>query len=490
MPSHNAPTLITIFGGTGDLARKKLLPSLFDLEAKGLLPDTTRIIGFSRREYAHADYRAFVKEVLAPEGRAGAHKYNDTDIERFLTRIYFQQGDFSAPEDYQALEQYLFECDEEIGQCTNKLFYLAVPPHFYERIFDNFKATKLPENCSDETGWTRVIVEKPFGSSLETATALEKKLSSVFQEDQIFRIDHYLGKDAVQNLLTFRFTNVLFENSWSFEDIESVHIRMLEDFGVDGRGEFYDRVGALRDVGQNHMLQMLALSAMENPGVLEAHALRGEREKLLRSLRLYTSAEEVALNTVRGQYEGYHDVDGVVDNSTTETYFKLRAFIDSPRWEGVPFYLESGKQMSENRVDITVTFKGKSPCVCGKTELHEHKNVAVITLQPEHGVSIRFWAKEPGIHFDLVEKDLAFDFEDSELEEKVPDAYEKLLYDCIQGDQTLFVSTGEVDAAWTFITPIVEHWQESGGPELEIYKKGKETEKREGLEYAWPSDGR
>ncbi|MEX1026991.1 MAG: glucose-6-phosphate dehydrogenase [Candidatus Paceibacterota bacterium] len=472
IPSHTTPTLITIFGGTGDLARTKLLPALLDLEVKGLLPDTTRIIGFSRRAYTDDDYRAFVQEIVASQG----HNHEDTVIERFLTRLYYVQGDFTTPADYQALEQYLYGCDAEIGQCTNKLFYLAVPPRYYDNIFDTFTATTLPANCSDETGWTRVIVEKPFGSDLATARELDKKLAKAFREEQIFRIDHYLGKDAVQNLLTFRFANTLFENSWSAENVESVHIRMLEKGGVEGRGEFYDHVGALRDVGQNHLLQMLAFSAMENPGEFEAQALRGAREKLLRSLRVYTSAEDVAAHTRRGQYRGYRETAGVAEDSSTETYFTLRAFIDTERWRGVPFVLEAGKQMSEKRVDITVTFKEKLPCVCGESAPHEHKNVVVITLDPDHGVSMRFWVKDPGIHFTLVEKELSFAFTEDDLSAKVPDAYEKLLYDCIRGDQTLFVSTGEVEAAWAFITPILEGWQGKKAPELAEYAPGENPE--------------
>ena len=472
--SHNTPTLVTIFGGTGDLTRQKLLPALLDLEAKELLPDTTRIIGFSRRDYSDDDYRQFVRDVIMEKG----HGHPDSVVERFIERVYYKQGDFTDSKDYQALEQYVNECDNEIGQCTNKLFYLAVPPRFYEEIFEHFGETTLPENCSAETGWTRVIVEKPFGSDLESAKALDRKLGDVFREEQIFRIDHYLGKDAVQNLLTFRFTNVLFENSWSADEVESIHIRMLEDIGVEDRGEFYDHVGALRDVGQNHLLQMLALTAMDNPGKLEASALRSQREKVLGQLRVYEDPDIVAHETVRGQYEGYRDIDGVNDDSNTETYFRVRAFVDNERWQNVPFTLEAGKELGEKRVDITVTFKVQTPCVCplSSEESHDHKNVLTITLQPEHGVSMRFWVKEPGIRFELTEKDLSFAFEESELAAKVPDAYEKLLFDCIQGDQTLFVSTDEVEAAWRFITPIVEAWQEGGAPELLEYEAGQVPE--------------
>jgi len=436
------------------------------LQRRGHTP--IAVVGFSRREYSHDDFRQFVRDVFA----ATDHNHDEETVEAFCQRLYFKQGNFDVVDDYRALDTYLHEFEDEWGQCINKLLYLAVPPSFYETIFENIGQTSLPEECSGDTGFSRVIVEKPFGSDLETARQLDRKLDGVFREEQIFRIDHYLGKDAVQNLLTFRFTNVLFENSWSADDIESVHIRMFEDIGVEDRGEFYDSVGALRDVGQNHVLQMLALTAMESPGKLEAGVLRAKREELLRSLVPIETADDVAANTVRGQYDGYRDIDGVADDSDTETYFKLRAYVDNERWKGVPFYLEAGKQMGEKKVDITVTFKAKVPCVCGRDDDHEHKNVLTTTLQPAHGVNMRFWVKEPGLAFDLAAKDLSFALEESELRELVPDAYEKLLFDCIQGDQTLFVSTAEVEAAWRFITPIVEHWQESERSELVKYKQG------------------
>lgn len=469
MPAiENTPTLITIFGGTGDLSRRKLLPSLLDLDAGGFLPDKCRIIGFSRRDYSDEDYREFVRGVLADLD----HGHSDAVIEQFCKRLHFKQGNFDESADYQALETYLHEFEDEWGRCINKLLYLAVPPRFYETIFENLGQTGLPGECSEETGFSRVVVEKPFGSNLATARELDQKLDEVFREEQIFRIDHYLGKDALQNLLTFRFTNVLFENSWSADDIESVHIRMFEDIGVEDRGEFYDQVGALRDVGQNHVLQMLALTAMESPGKLEAGALRAKREELLRSLVHWERADDVAANTVRAQYEGYRDIDGVAPDSETETYFQLRAFVDNDRWRDVPFYLEAGKRMGEKLVDITVVFKAKIPCVCGRDDDHEHKNIVTITLQPDHGVNMRFWVKEPGLTFDLSPQDLSFSFAESELTEKVPDAYEKLLFDCIQGDQTLFVSTDEVEAAWAFITPILEQWEENATPTLRSYQQG------------------
>jgi len=469
--SVNTPTIITIFGATGDLAYKKLLPALINLDINGLLPDRCIIVGFSRKAYSDEDYQSFVQTAIEDHDA----EYSDDAIAQFCQRVRYVQGEFDNMDDYRSLEAYLRKFEDEWGQCINKLLYLAVPPRFYETIFEHIGETDLPNECSGATGFSRLIVEKPFGSDLETAQKLDETLSNVFREEQIFRIDHYLGKDAVQNLLTFRFTNILFENSWNAENIESVHIRMFEKIGVRDRGDFYDTVGALRDVGQNHLLQILALTAMESPGVLKADALREKREELLRSVRTYEDPSDIEQFTVRGQYVGYRDIDGVANDSETETYFKLKAFVDNDRWRDVPFILEAGKKLGEKNIDITVTFKAQSPCVCGEAEddkEHDHKNILTIQLQPEHRVSMRFWAKKPGIAFALTEKSLGFSFEKSELRKTVPDAYEKLLFDCIQGDQTLFVSTKEVEEAWRFITPIATAWNTTHKPDLVLYNEG------------------
>lgn len=447
-------TYIVIFGGTGDLSRKKLFPALLDLHRKNLLPDDFTVIGFSRRDYSDEDYRAFIRDALTDVGR----QYDTQAIDRFCEHVRYTRGFFDDVDTYRRLSAFLEKCDNERGLCGNRLFYLAVPPRFYSTIFDNFRSSKLNKPCSDNR-FTHVLVEKPFGSDLETARELDGKLSEVFKEDQIFRIDHYVAKDAVQNIITFRFSNALFDNAWNHEHIEKVHIKMFEDFGVEERGAFYDKNGALRDVGQNHLLQLLAVTAMDNPDKLESTHLQTARARVLTSLRAYTHPNELIGNVVRAQYQGYHDIENISDGSETETYFLLKAFIDNHRWKGVPFYLESGKELHETKTEVTVYFKSAAPCVCGAESDHEHQDIVTLHIKPRTGISFRIWVKKPGITFALKQKDFAVWTDDPNLDELPPDAYEKVLYDAIVGDQTLFTSSEEVEAAWAFITPILENWE-------------------------------
>jgi glucose-6-phosphate 1-dehydrogenase len=331
-------------------------------------------------------------------------------------------------------------------------------------IFDNLSQAGLVAANGDEE-WARVLVEKPFGNDLESARGLDAYLKDTFREGQIFRIDHYLAKDALQNILTFRFSNTLFQNAWNAECIERVHIRMREDFGVENRGAFYDGVGALRDVGENHMLQMLALTAMENPGVLETEPIRTARTDLLGSLKACT-AEDVAQHTVRAQYDGYTKIDGVADTSQTETYFQIRAFIENERWRGVPFYLESGKALNETRTEISVVFKPSEPCRCGDVDLGGYQNVLTISIKPDYAIRARLYAKKPGLTYEVEEQVFTLAVEP---DETLPDAYEKVLFDAIRGDQTLFASSSEVEASWRFITPILENWD---AVPLQAYEQG------------------
>jgi len=460
--SNAAPTIIVIFGGTGDLARKKLLPSLIDLYVGGYLPSRCHIVSFSRRSFSDDEYHSFVHDVL----KTRRHTSSKEMITDFLRNVSYVSGDFNNLADYAKLSQHLRKIDKAVGQCTNKLLYLAVPPKLYASIFASLKKSKLSEPCSDEAGWARVLVEKPFGSDLNTAQELDRQLCATFKEEQIFRIDHYLAKDAVQNVLTFRFSNRLLENSWSGKYIERVRIRLLEDYGVEERAEFYDGIGALRDMGQSHVLQMLALCAMEDPEGLSASVLRTKRADILRSLKTYRESS-LSKHVVRGQYSGYRDIDGVTPWSNTSTYFLLKAFVKKARWKGVPFYLEHGKRLNETRADITVWFRPKLPCVCGKTEPHGHQNKLIITIKPQFGIHLTLWVKKPGFSFELEEQTLSLHHEAEKGREI--DAYEKILYDCIMGDQTLFTSGDEVQAAWSFITPILEHWDTL--PLLE-YEKG------------------
>ena len=448
------PTTFVIFGVMGDLSKQRLIPALFDLYAKDLLSKEFRLVGFSRGVYTVEEFRKFICEILA----AKEHKYSAELVRRFAEHAHYCQGTFEEKESYSRVAETLAFLDEkEIKQCSNKLFYLAVSPSYYAAIFDHLASSGLTIPCGGTNGWTRVLVEKPFGKDLETAQELEKRLSTLFQEEQIFRIDHYLAKETVQNILAFRFSNIPFEPLWSNVYIERVEINLHEKFGIEGRGAFYDGVGALRDVGQNHLLQMLALIAMEDPKELDATLIRHERARVLASLKLAQSATEDLFR--RGQYARYRNEEHVASDSTTETYFRIAAEVNNERWRKVPWILEAGKKMSETKAEIRVYFKKTETCLCPAGSEHHHQNVLTFRVQPNEGISITFWAKKPGFSTELEPQVLSFTYKDSLLDKQMPDAYERVLYDCIRGDQTLFASTEEVEAAWRFVMEVVKKWK-------------------------------
>jgi glucose-6-phosphate 1-dehydrogenase len=475
MPSlHCAtPTILVIFGATGDLSQRKLIPALFDLHLKGALPECLKIVGFSRREWSDAEFRSFAHEILEQR-----RDYPIDALESFVQRLSYQSGEFENEAQYAALGERLHAIDAEWGVCSSKLFYLAVPPIAYETILTRLAQSGLTRSCSDGEGWTRVLIEKPFGRDIATAQHLDTLLGQLFQEEQIFRIDHYLAKETLQNILAFRFGNRLFEPAWNHREIDRVELRVFETVDVSERGSFYDDIGALRDVGQNHLLQMLALVAMEQPETLSDADIRTKRAEVLRSVRLLGDLET---SVWRGQYEGYRQEKGVASESTTETAFRVRAMVDTERWRGVPFILESGKAMKERRAEIIVVFKSPERCW---SELHcalDQSNRITFEIQPQERASLRVWVKQPGIASELIAKDWHFDAIPKETNQSViadlsagvvtqgkadlsavaeakADAYEKILFDAITGDQTLFASTNEVRAAWHFITPILEQW--------------------------------
>lgn len=460
---NNHSAVIVVFGATGDLSRKKIFPALLHLNAEGFLPKFFRVVGVSRKDFSDEGLRRFLLEGLENNG----HGHLSRQVDIFLKNVYYQKGAADDPQIYKNISAVLEKFDREAGVRTNKLFYLSVPSSSYEDILRNLSVCGLAGKNKKET---RVLVEKPFGSDLVSAKKLDRKMKSIFDESQIFRIDHYLAKDAVQNILAFRFSNKLFESSWNRYSIEKVHLKLYENFGVEDRGSFYDSVGALRDVGQNHLLQMLALVAMDNPGSLEPDVLRKNRAKTLKALKKY-SPGEVCKNAARFQYDGYKKINGVAKNSKTETYFMTRAFVDNERWRGVPFYMESGKNLDESRVEIEVFFK---PAKFGATDLEKEEsrgNILTLAIQPKQKVIAKFWVKRPGVVFGLEPQTLAFEY-DKEANglSRLPDAYEKVIYDCITDDQTLFVGSEEVEASWKFITPVLKAWQKAGG--LGIYKPG------------------
>ncbi len=448
------PTILVILGATGDLMRRKLTPGLFHLYQKGHLPPLFQVIGFAKDILTTEEFRAQVCQIVKEKVPAA----EQSAIDKFTKFFVYQQGLFEENEGYQNMASYLGQKDGEWQVCANKLFYIAASPKFYETIFRKLASSKLTEPCSAEEGWTRVIVEKPFGKDLQTAQELDKLLGKLFREEQIYRIDHYLGKETVQNILAFRFSNSFLQDSWDKKAVEKIHIELLEKDGIGARGEFYEGIGALRDVGQNHLLQLLALFCMENPGVLDAAAVRKKRAEILRSLKIW-KGDDVSKNSVRGQYEGYLQEGGVASESQTETYFRIQTHIDTPRWKDVPIILESGKAMPEDRVEVTVLFRG-----------NERQNVLRYRIEPSEGIRISFWVKKPGPEMALEEKDFIFDYKEAFGGEQLADAYERLLLSVIRGDQTLFVSTDEIMAEWEFVDPILRAWQENKTP-LQIYQK-------------------
>ncbi len=456
---NDAPTIFVIFGITGDLSLRKLLPALLSLYVRKALPPKFKIVGFSRRSFTREEFRQLIRDEM--NIKPGAYK--GEEVKHFLDHIVYEQGHFDDLGSYDRLAATLGKIDGYWKQCSNKLFHLSVSPAFYEMVLTNLARSGLTVPCGGNEGWTRILVEKPFGNDLDTAQKLDALLGKLFDESQIFRIDHYLAKEAMQNVLAFRFANSLFEPLWNNRFVECVEVKLLEKMGIEGRGSFYDGVGAIRDVGQNHVLQMLALVAMESPEYLSPEMIRARRAAVFRHLMPITE-KNVPKLLVRGQYEGYLAEEGVKPGSETETYFRLIAYINNKRWKGTPFLLESGKALHENRVEINVYFKNEQNAAC--------TNVLSFKIQPAEAIQIRFWVKTPGFGMNIEPKTLSFKYSDFNASNPIPDAYERVILDAIHGDQTLFASTEEVKYAWKFITPLVRAVRYTP---LKIYKKGSKT---------------
>jgi glucose-6-phosphate 1-dehydrogenase len=455
------PTIFVVLGATGDLMTKKIVPALFSLHEKKKLPPKFKLLGVSRREWTDGDFRDHVRAILdvkAPNAKTAS-------VESFLKLTAYHKLTFSEQSDYHALRLSLKDIDDQWGVCTNKLFYLSVPPQFYDMILENLHASKLTEPCSEQEGWTRVVVEKPFGDDEKSAKALDARLAKLFKEVQIYRVDHYLGKEMLQNILAFRFDNNLFEGEWNRHFVESIHIRLFESLGVEDRGAFYDGVGALRDVGQNHLLQMLAFATMERPKGASAAEIRRARADLLEKLEI-PSVKDAAVRSFRAQYDGYASVRGVKPDSKTETYFRLTGSLTGDRWEGVPVVMEAGKRMGPPVKDIEIILR---PAGIGAKEGAEKKNKVAIRLEPHQGIHVSFNVKKPGLDVETEARSLDFRMPDTEGEHVQYTAeYQKLILDCIAGDQTLFVSSEEIAAMWRFTDPFITAWQKNMAP-LERY---------------------
>ncbi len=459
----NLPTIFVIYGATGDLIKKKIVPALFYLYEQKALPEKLQVIGYSRRDWTDERFRAHITDILKTYNPEIA---SSLKLQDFLGLFSYHQGHFDNLDDYTRLAEVLGNIDGMWRVCSNKLFYLSVPPEFYQTIFQNLKDSHLTDPCSPEEGWTRVLVEKPFGYDLESARALDDLLVSLFREEQIYRIDHYLAKEILQNILAFRFANNLFERSWDNQSIERIDIRLLEKIGAEDRGAFYDSVGALRDVGQNHLLQMLALATMERPKDFSSDEIRAKRAELLADLAVLTT-EQVKQQSFRAQYEGFRSIKGVAPDSQTETYFKLVTGLKSPRWMGVPVTLESGKRLGEPLKEIVVTFRHPHPCLCPPGD--HHQNQVVFQLEPKEEIKISFLAKKPGLQMQMEERTFDFVLHKQQEKKQYVEEYAKLLIDAVQGDQTLFVSTAEVATMWRAVDSVIKSW-EAGHVPLHTYK--------------------
>lgn len=454
----NSPFVMIIFGATGDLARNKLFPALYSLFEDKVLPEKFYIVGFSRRGFSDGEFREELKKI-SPIGKK--EKY-----EEFAKNIYYQEGQFAEEKGYLELIDKLKSFDDEIGACIMRFFYLATPPKNYEVILNFLNSTKLSEGCGqDSNKWTRVAIEKPFGNDLETARQLDLKLAEIFDEKQIFRVDHYLAKETVQNILAFRFANGIFEPIWNNEYIDNVQITFFEKEGIEGRGSFFDGVGLLRDVMQNHLMQLFASVAMEQPSSFTKDTIREARAKAIDSVSP-VSIDDVKQNTVQGQYSGYLDEKDVCDQSKTETFVAMKFFSQSPRFAGVPFYMRAGKKMNDSKVTISIVFKQTCHLLFKEYGCPEIGNVLTIHIQPDEGISMRVIAKKPGNQLALDTVNMGFTYK-NEFGGAGEDAYEKLLQDIFSDDQTLFNRSDELESSWEFITSILKGWETQGSAPID-----------------------
>lgn len=453
------PTIMVAYGVTGDLMARKILPALYQLKKKQILPDDFQLIGFARRPIGTKGFRKMMLEA------ALKHKIKKSDpvLKSLLGVFTYHEGNFNDQAAYDGLKTIVDEISLFDKRKVNLLHYLAVPPALYETIFLSLGRAKLNRQHREE-GWTRLVIEKPFGNDYKTAKKLETTIRKFFHEEQIFRIDHYLGKAMLQNIIAFRFSNNLFETNWGNKLIEKIEIFLHESIGLEDRGEFYDSVGALRDVGQNHLLQMLALVTMSNPRILNADSVRASRAKLLQSLK-QMSLNDVKNKTFRGQFRGYLESNEVSNKSKTETFFRIETQIASKNWRNVPIILEGGKNLPTNKKEIVLTFRHPMPCAC-PSGIH-YKNRLIFSLDPET-ISIEFWLKKPGLKMEMEKRSFDLTYRQAGQGEPTGE-YEKLLYDCFTFDQLLFVNTEEVLAMWKFIDPIVKTWSK-GLPRLIKYQ--------------------
>ncbi len=442
------PTSFVIFGASGDLTRRKLVPALFNQYIKGRLTEPTHVVGFSRRPFSDDEFRHLLLE--------GMHELagvvpKEADWKEFSQRVWYVRGDLTEKKDFKNLRVFL---NEKEGGFCNRLYYLATAPSFFPLIINHLGEMGM----SDETaGWRRVIVEKPFGHDLTSATELNSSIHAFFNEPQVYRIDHYLGKDTAQNILYFRFLNTIFEPLWNRNFIDHVQITVAEDLDVGHRAGYYDQAGVVRDMFQNHLLQLLTLVAMEPPATFDADAVRNEKVKVLRAVR------PIALeDTVRAQYEGYCGTEGVAPDSQTPTYAAIKLHVDNWRWKGVPFYLRSGKALGSKTSEIVIEFEAPPHVMLElPADYKLTPNYLSLCIQPDEGIHLRFETKVPGSPQETRSVDMEFHYRSTFRGETLPDAYERLLLDALHGDASLFTRSDEIELAWGLVDPLINGWERS-----------------------------
>jgi glucose-6-phosphate 1-dehydrogenase len=473
LPRIAGPCGVVIFGVTGDLSRKKLMPAIYDLANRGLLPPGFSLVGFARRDWADQDFEQVVHDAIREYSRT---PFREEVWQQLAKGFRFVPGDFSDDVAFDQLRDTIEQLDRERGTAGNHAFYLSIPPKFFPDVIHQLKGHQLAENHPGS--WRRVVVEKPFGHNLASAQELNAIVTEVFPADSVFRIDHYLGKETVQNILALRFANQLYEPVWNSNYVDHVQITMAEDIGIGTRAGYYDGIGAARDVIQNHLLQLMALVAMEEPVSFEASSLRMEKEKILRSVH---HPDRLDLHTARGQYAagwaggqkvlGFLQEQDIPSTSTTETFAAIKLEIDTRRWAGVPFYLRHGKRLGRRVTEVAVVFKRAPHLPFTRTATEElGQNALVIRVQPDEGVTLRFGSKVPGTAMEIRDVNMDFAYGGAFVESS-PEAYERLILDVLLGDPPLFPRHEEVELSWKILDPILDYWAKQDG-KLEQYPSG------------------